>query len=246
MRRSALFGLLATVLVASAAPAFSQSATPASAPAAQPFRKLEFSRIGGWEIAAIGNDEKVNHCILTRGTSSADPKPGEPKFAFAVDQTWAILQLRTADFKYTEKKGLPVTVTTAEGSESKPLAATGGPDLANIRFATPTELNPVLATKHLDVRVEDYDRAALACGPRRGQGRVRSMHGEHRQPGEGLEQGRVRSDSQAGEARHRQVHDQQAHERDHVRHGLARLHSGARGDAVRARPSHIPPPSGSG
>ena len=155
MRRPALFGLLATVLVASAAPAFSQPATPASAPAAQPFRKLEYSRIGGWEIAAIGNDEKVNHCILTRGTSSADPKPGEPKFAFAVDQTWAILQLRTADFKYTEKKGLPVTVTTADGSESQPLAATGGPDLANIRFATPTELNPLLATKHLDVRVED-------------------------------------------------------------------------------------------
>ena len=128
--------------------------TPAPPP--QPFRKLEYSRIGPWEIAAIGNDEKVNHCALTRGTSSAELKPGEPKFLMIVDRTWMILRVRDASFRFTEKKGLPVTITTAEGVESRPLAATGGPDLADIRLsAEPKDIDALLANKYLDVRAGD-------------------------------------------------------------------------------------------
>jgi len=63
--------------------------------------------------------------------------------------------VRDSSYKSTEKKGLPVTVTTAEGVESKPLAATGGPDLADIRLsAEPKDIDALLATKYLDVRAE--------------------------------------------------------------------------------------------
>ena len=109
-------------------------ATP-TAPQQQPFRKLNYSRIAGWEVAWIGNDEKVNHCALTRGTTSADLKPGEPKFVIIVDNAWMIARVRDASYKFTEKKALAVTAITAEGVESTPLAATGGPDLADIRFS---------------------------------------------------------------------------------------------------------------
>jgi len=154
MRRLALFGLLATVLVASAAPAFAQSATPASAPAAQAFRKLEYSRAAlgdrrdrqrreGQSLHAdardiVGRSEAGRAQIRVRGR----PNLGDPAASHGG------LQIH-------REEGLAVTVTTAEGTESKPLAATGGSDLANIRFGTQTELNPLLATKHLDVRVED-------------------------------------------------------------------------------------------
>jgi hypothetical protein len=140
-----------TALVASNAFAY---ATAPEKPQ-QPFRKLEYSRIGPWEVAAIGNDEKVNHCALTRGTASAELKPGEPKFLMIVDRTWMILRVRDASYKFTEKKGLAVTVTTAEGVESRPLAATGGPDLADIRLsAEPKDVDALLATRYLDVRTE--------------------------------------------------------------------------------------------
>ena len=129
--------------------AFAHATTP------QPFRKLEYSRIGPWEVAGIGNDEKVNHCALTRGTSSAEPKPGEPKFLMIVDRTWMILRLRDASYKFTEKKQLDLTVITADGTEMKPPAATGGPDLADIRFsAGPKDVDALLAAAHLDVRLD--------------------------------------------------------------------------------------------
>ncbi len=149
MRRSVAYRLLAAPLLALALTVAAQGATPAQP---QPFRKLEFSRIGPWEVAAIGNDEKVNHCALTRGTSSAELKPGEPKFTMIVDNTWMILRVRAADYRFSEKKGLAVTVTTAEGAESKPPAATGGPDLADIRFA-PEERDALLKSKYLDIRL---------------------------------------------------------------------------------------------
>ncbi len=147
MRRTLMPGLIALV----ASTLFVNAATPA-----QPFRKLEFSRTGPWEVAAIGNDEKVNHCALTRGTSSAELKPGEPKFLMIVDTKWMILRLRAAEYQFTEKKALAVTAITAEGVESNPLAATGGPDLADIRFsAERKDVDALLATKHLDIRIED-------------------------------------------------------------------------------------------
>jgi hypothetical protein len=146
MRRYLMPGLIALV----ASNVFASATTPQ-----QTFRKLEYSRIGPWEVAAIGNDEKVNHCALTRGTSTAELKPGEPKFLMIVDRTWMILRVRDASYRFTEKKGLPVTVTTAEGVESRPPAATGGPDLADIRLsAEPKDIDALLATRYLDVRTE--------------------------------------------------------------------------------------------
>jgi hypothetical protein len=154
MRRIFMPGLIALV-----ASTIYVHAAPPSAPQAQqqqPFRKLNYSRIGPWEVAWIGNDEKVNHCALTRGTSSADLRPGEPKFLMIVDNSWMILRVRDAGYKFTEKKPLAVTAITAEGVESKPLAATGGPDLADIRFsAEPKERDALLATRHLDIRMDD-------------------------------------------------------------------------------------------
>jgi len=151
MRRIVMPGLIALV----ASTLYVQASTPSAPPAQQPFRKLNFSRIGPWEVAAIGNDEKVNHCALTRGTSSADLKPGEPKFLLIVDNGWMILRVRDVSYKFTERKSLAVTVVTAEGVESKPAAATGGRDLADIRFsAEPKERDALLATKHLDVRLD--------------------------------------------------------------------------------------------
>jgi hypothetical protein len=158
MRRIIMPGLIALV----ASTLYVQASTPSAPPAQpqsksqQPFRKLNFSRIGPWEVAAIGNDEKVNHCALTRGTSSADPKVGEPKFVMIADNAWMILRVRDVSYKFTEKKSLAVTAITAEGVESKPAAATGGPDLADIRFsAEPKDRDALLATRHLDLRLDD-------------------------------------------------------------------------------------------
>ena len=151
MRRYLVPGLVALV----ASTLYVQASTP-TAPQQQPFRKLEHSRIGPWEVAAIGNDEKVNHCALTRGTASAEPKPGEPKFSMVVGTKWMIVRVRDASFKFTERKALAVTAITAEGVESHPVAATGGPDLADIRFsAEPRERDALLATKHLDLRMDE-------------------------------------------------------------------------------------------
>jgi hypothetical protein len=152
MRHCVMPGLLALV----ASTIYVQASTPAPPQAQQPFRKLEYSRIGPWEVAAIGNDEKVNHCALARGTASPDPKAGEPKFLMLVDKETMILRLRAAEYKFAEKKALAVTAITAEGVESKPLAATAGPDLADIRFsAEPKERDALLATRHLDIRTDD-------------------------------------------------------------------------------------------
>src|SRR6185436_17510026 len=91
-----------------------------------------------------------------RGTSSADLKPGEPKFLMIVDNTWMILRVRDASSKFTEKKQLAVTAITAEGVLSQPPAATGGPDLADIRFsAEPKVRDALLAARHVDIRLDD-------------------------------------------------------------------------------------------
>lgn len=153
MRRSFSHRLLAASALVLVLSGTAQSAPPAAAQA-QPFRKLEFSRLGPWEVAAIGNDQKVNHCALTRGTSSAELKPGEPQFTMIADETWTILRVRATDYRFTEKKPLAVTAATAEGAESKPAAATGGPDLADIRF-TAEEREALLKSRHLDIRIED-------------------------------------------------------------------------------------------
>ena len=189
MRRYLMPGLLALV----ASTIYVQASTPAPPQAQQPFRKLEYSRIGPWEVAAIGNDAKVNHCALARGTASPDPKAGEPKFLMLVDKETMILRLRAAEYKFTEKKALAVTAITADGVESKPLAATGGPDLADIRFsAEPKERDALLATKHLDIRTEDATVRLSFAGLDEVSTHVQAMPREYRLAGKGLERCRVR------------------------------------------------------
>lgn len=154
MRRSIIYRLLAVPALALALSVAAHGATPdGAASQSQPLRKLEFSRIGPWEVAAIGNDEKVNHCALTRGTSSAELKPGEPKFTMIADAKWMILRVRAAEYQFTQKKALAVTLVTAVGAESKPAAASGGPDLADIRF-TPEERDALLKTKYADIGLD--------------------------------------------------------------------------------------------
>src|SRR6185295_15553331 len=122
MRRYLLPGLIAltasNVFVYAATP----SAPPAPAAQQQPFRKLEFSRIGPWEVAVIGNDEKVNHCALTRATSSAELKPGEPKFTVIADAKWMIARVRDTNYRFTERKALELTAITPDGREMRPPA----------------------------------------------------------------------------------------------------------------------------
>jgi hypothetical protein len=72
-----------------------------------------------------------------------------------VDRTWMIARVRDASYRFTGKKQLDLTVITAEGAEMKPAAATGGPDLADIRFsAERRDLDALLASQHLDVRLD--------------------------------------------------------------------------------------------
>src|SRR5262249_11619821 len=55
-----------------------------------------------------------------------------------------------------EKEGVSVTLVTAEGGEWRPLAATGGPDLADIQFGKDrAAIASLLASPYLDVRTEE-------------------------------------------------------------------------------------------
>lgn len=145
--------LSAVVLAAATASAVAQTATPASAPAAQPFRQLASRTIAPWQVEWVGNDEKVNHCIVARGTKSDKPTAGEPKFMFVADNGIAILRLRAATFQFTEKKALKVTLVSPDGTERTPLAATAGPDLADMRLE-PSEMNALLAGAYVDATVD--------------------------------------------------------------------------------------------
>ena len=148
--------IVALALSATAALAASPGAPrPANAPAAaQPFRTLASTTVEPWQVAWIGNDEKVNHCALLRGTGASDPLPGEPKFLFVADREWVILRVRAVEYQFTDKKPLSLTLTTAIG-ERQPLATTGGPDLADIRFGKDrADMAALLASPHLDVRMD--------------------------------------------------------------------------------------------
>ena len=180
-------GLLALV----ASTIYVQASTPeAPAKQPQPFRKLAFSRIGPWEVAAIGNDEKVNHCALTRGTASADLTPGEPKFTMIVDKTYMIVRVRDASYKFTERKSLAITATTAEGVESKPAAATGGPDLADIRFAS-GERDALLASKHIDIKLEHSTVRLSFAGFTEAKGAFDKCMGNIGSPANGFSNGEI-------------------------------------------------------
>jgi hypothetical protein len=109
--------------------------------------------LNDWQVVFVGTDERVNHCVLVRETKSAKPTSAEPHFALLADQKWVILQVRSADYRFTEKKALKVTLATPDGSETAPLASTGGPDTANINFGTTRQDIAALAgSAYLDVR----------------------------------------------------------------------------------------------
>lgn len=145
--------LSAAVLVAATAPAVAQTTTPASAPAAQPLRQLASRTIAPWQVEWVGNDEKVNHCVVTRGTKSDKPTADAPKFTFVVDNGIAILRLRAEPFQFTEKKGLKATLTSPDGTERTPMAATSGPDRADMKLE-PKDMEPLFAGAYVDATVE--------------------------------------------------------------------------------------------
>jgi hypothetical protein len=137
-----------TLLIAT--PALAQAAQPK---APQPLRALSSFASSGWQVVFVGNDERVNHCALER--ESSGPKPGQPKFMFQIDQKWAILTVRAAEYKFTEKKPLTVTLVGSDGGERQPKAATGGPDRADIAFGNDAaELTSLAGLSHLDVRMD--------------------------------------------------------------------------------------------
>jgi hypothetical protein len=145
--------LSAVVLAAATASAVAQTATPANAPAAQPLRQLASRTIAPWQVEWVGNDEKVNHCIVARGTRSDKPTAEEPKLMFVVDHGVAILRLRAEPFRFTEKKSLKASLTLPNGTELNPLAATSGPDRADMKLE-PKEMDALLAVSYVDARVD--------------------------------------------------------------------------------------------
>ena len=193
MRRYLMPGLFALV----ASTIYVQASTPAPPQAQQPFRKLEYSRIGPWEVAAIGNDEKVNHCALARGTASPDPKQGEPKFLLLVDKETMILRLRAAEYKFTEKKALAVTAITRGGRGEQ--AARRDRRARSRRYPLQRRAEGARrAARHEASRYphRGCDRAALVRRARRSSAHVQAVPREYRLAGERLERCRVRADPQ--------------------------------------------------
>lgn len=138
-------------LLAVLTPALAQAAPPA-----QQFRALSSFSSGDWQVVAVGNDERVNHCAVERGSFAAQPRAGEPRMMFQVDQNWAILSVRSVDYRFPGKKALAVTLVGSDGSEQTPKAAAAGWDRADIAYANgKIDLMPLAALKHIDVRMED-------------------------------------------------------------------------------------------
>jgi hypothetical protein len=144
----------AIMLALTGASAIAQTATPASAPAQpQPFRTLSSHTVSPWQLAWIGNDEKVNHCALIRSTKSDRPTKAEPKFVFLEDKEWSVLRLSAVHFHFPERRGLEVTIKTATGPEMPFMSSSAGPALADIRIE-PRDMPALLASPYLDVTVE--------------------------------------------------------------------------------------------
>jgi hypothetical protein len=139
------------VLLAVLAPALAQAAQPA-----QPLRPLSSFSSGSWQVVTVGTDERVNHCAVERGSFAAKPKPGEPRVMFQVDEQWAILSVRSTDYRFAGKKPLAITLVGSDGTEQTPKAAAGGWDRADIAYANgKPDLLPLVALKYLDVRMDD-------------------------------------------------------------------------------------------
>ncbi len=153
--------LAALALVAVAAPADAKAKTQPQAKA-QPqaeegFRRLEWQVVAPWQVSWIGNDKKVNHCMLQHGTLMADPKPGAPSFVIVADREHVILRVRSTDYRFTAKQMLSVRLVTADGTERPALAAAAtGPDLVDVEIDKDRALLGRLAeSAHMDVRFDD-------------------------------------------------------------------------------------------
>lgn len=138
--------LVACVALLSFAPAQSE---------AESFRKLEWEVISPWEVAWIGNDQKVNHCILVRGDFDAAPQKDDPRLMIVADRDNVILRVRATAYRFEAARRIAVTVVTADGAAQTPLAAVAGPDLVDIKLDNERALlDRFAASGQLDVRAE--------------------------------------------------------------------------------------------
>lgn len=149
------------------------SLAPAAAKAEEEtFRKLEWEVISPWEIAWIGNDKKVNHCILARGDFDAAPTKDDPRMMIVADRDNVILRVRAAPYRFTAARRIAVTLATADGASQSPLAAVAGPDLVDIKLDNERALlDRFAASGQLELRAEEtvvrlrLDRMAEALKP---------------------------------------------------------------------------------
>ena len=217
MRRYLVPGLIALV----ASTIYVQASTP-TAPQAQPLRKLEFSRIGPWEVAAIGNDEKVNHCALTRGTSSTDLKPGEPKCFHGRRHQVDDRARARRELQVHREEGACRDRHHGGRRESTPLAATGGPDLADIRFsAEPQERDALLATRHLDIRMDEGTVRLSFAGLGEAKRDLDQCMANIGTPAKGWSNAEIDQLIKQVKRGKAEVHREQAHARHDVRCGLS-------------------------
>jgi hypothetical protein len=123
---------------------------------AENFRKLEWQVVAPWEVAWIGNDKKVNHCILARGGFDAAPTKDDPRLMIVADRDNVILRVRAAPYRFTAARRIAVSLVTADGAALSPLAAVAGPDLVDIKLDNQRALlDRFAASGHMELRAED-------------------------------------------------------------------------------------------
>jgi hypothetical protein len=141
--------LLATLAAMSLAPSFARAEE-------ESFRKLEWQVVAPWEVAWIGNDKKVNHCILARGDFDAAPTKDDPRMMIVADRDNVILRVRAAPYRFTAARRIAVTLATADGAAQSPLAAVAGPDLVDIKLDNERALLDRFASSgQLELRAEE-------------------------------------------------------------------------------------------
>ncbi len=147
--------MIRATLLAVVALAVTAVSTTATAQSPAPWRKLASTATGGYEVAWIGNDEKVNHCALGYRGHDFTPRPGKPQFMLTAERNVVILRVWSTEWKFDAPRPIAVTLVTADGQERKPLAKVHGPHLVDIMFGTePERMAELIASGRLEVRTE--------------------------------------------------------------------------------------------